>query len=226
MPSPYSSRGSVDDARELAANLGLETLTLPIHEAMQALANTLREPFAGLPPDVTEENIQSRIRGNLLMALSNKWGRLLLTTGNKSELAVGYCTLYGDMSGGLAVIADVPKTMVYRVSQWLNGSRDRSVIPEASLTKAPSAELKPNQTDQDTLPPYDILDDILQRHIERQESADTIVAAGFERATVERVLRMVRAAEFKRKQAAPGLKVTDRAFGTGWRMPIAARLRY
>ncbi len=224
MPSPYSSRGSVDDAKQLAANLGIETLVLPIHGVLEAMTGTLREPFAGLPPDTTEENIQSRIRGNLLMALSNKRGSLLLTTGNKSELAVGYCTLYGDMSGGLSVIADVPKTMVYRVARWLNASRGTSVIPEASLTKAPSAELKPNQTDQDTLPPYDVLDAILQRHIERQESRSTIVAAGFERETVERVLRMVRAAEFKRKQAAPGLKVTDRAFGTGWRMPIAARL--
>jgi NAD+ synthase/NAD+ synthase (glutamine-hydrolysing) len=224
MPSPYSSPGSIADASELAGNLGIATLTLPIEEAMNAMNATLADAFAGLPPDVTEENIQARIRGNLLMALSNKRGALLLTTGNKSELAVGYCTLYGDMSGGLAVIADVPKTMVYRVARWLNASRGKSVVPEASLTKAPSAELKPNQTDQDTLPPYDVLDEILLRHIERQETASAIVAAGFDRATVERVLRMVRAAEFKRKQAAPGLKVTDRAFGTGWRMPIAARL--
>jgi len=157
------------------------------------------------------------------MALSNKRGALLLTTGNKSELAVGYCTLYGDMSGGLAVIADVPKTMVYRVARWRNQSCGSPIIPEAILTKAPSAELRPNQTDQDSLPPYDVLDDILQRHIERHEPADAIIAAGFDAATVHRVLRLVRAAEFKRKQAAPGLKVTDRAFGTGWRMPIAAK---
>jgi len=148
---------------------------------------------------------------------------MLLSTGNKSELAVGYCTLYGDMSGGLAVIADVPKTMVYRVARWLNDREGRPVIPEAVLTKAPSAELRPNQTDQDSLPPYDILDDILQRHIERHEPAAALVGAGFDAATVHRVLRLVRLAEFKRKQAAPGLKVTDRAFGTGWRMPIAAR---
>jgi NAD+ synthetase len=179
--------------------------------------------LAGTGRGVTEENIQARIRGNLLMAISNKRGALLLTTGNKSELAVGYCTLYGDMSGGLAVIADVPKTMVYRVARWLNGARGRAVIPEPTLTKAPSAELRPNQTDQDSLPPYDILDAILQRYIEHHEPAETIIAAGFDPDTVHRTLRMVRGAEFKRKQAAPGLKVTDRAFGTGWRMPIAAK---
>ena len=223
MPSPYSSRGSIDDSLELAANLAIETLTLPIADAMQAMERTLATAFAGTTRDVTEENIQARIRGNLLMALSNKRGALLLTTGNKSELAVGYCTLYGDMSGGLGVIADVPKTMVYRVSRWLNEMRGRPIIPEAVLTKAPSAELRPDQTDQDSLPPYDILDDILQRHIERHEPADTIIAAGFDPDTVRRVIRLVRGAEFKRKQAAPGLKVTDRAFGTGWRMPIAAK---
>ncbi len=158
------------------------------------------------------------------MALSNQRGALLLTTGNKSELSVGYCTLYGDMNGGLAVIADVPKTMVYRIARWRNERAGRPIIPESSLTKAPSAELRPNQTDQDSLPPYDVLDDILQRHIERHEPADRIVAAGFDRETVARVLQLVQAAEFKRKQAAPGLKVTDRAFGTGWRMPIAKRI--
>jgi NAD+ synthase/NAD+ synthase (glutamine-hydrolysing) len=224
MPSPYSSRGSVDDARELAERLGIQTLTLPIEDAMHAMDRTLKDAFAGAPRDVTEENIQARIRGNLLMALSNKRGALLLTTGNKSELAVGYCTLYGDMSGGLAVIADVPKTMVYRLAQWKNTAGGRAMIPESSITKAPSAELRPNQTDQDSLPPYDVLDDILRRRIELHESADAIVAAGFDRDTVQRVVRMVRGAEFKRKQAAPGLKVTDRAFGTGWRMPIAAKL--
>jgi NAD+ synthase (glutamine-hydrolysing) len=223
MPSPYSSQGSVDDSLRLAANLTMPTLTLPISDAMQAMSRTLREAFAGTTPDVTEENIQARIRGNLLMALSNKRGALLLTTGNKSELAVGYCTLYGDMSGGLGVIADVPKTMVYRVAQWLNETRGSRVIPEPILTKAPSAELRPNQTDQDSLPPYDVLDEILRRFIEKHESSDRIVAAGFDAETVRRVLRLVRSAEFKRKQAAPGLKVTDRAFGTGWRMPIAAK---
>ena len=206
----------------LPRNLGIQTLTLPIEPAMRAMDATLAPAFEGSGRDVTEENIQARIRGNLLMALSNKRGALLLTTGNKSELSVGYCTLYGDMSGGLAVIADVPKTMVYRIARWLNETRGRTVIPESTLTKAPSAELRPNQTDQDSLPPYDVLDDILQRHIEQHQPADEIIAAGFDAETVRRVLRMVRLAEFKRKQAAPGLKVTDRAFGTGWRMPIAA----
>ncbi len=223
MPSPYSSRGSIDDSLALAANIGIPTLTLPIEPAMQAIEGTLRDAFAGTRRDVTEENIQARIRGNLLMALSNKRGALLLTTGNKSELAVGYCTLYGDMSGGLGVIADVPKTMVYRVSRWLNVREGRSVIPESILTKVPSAELRPNQTDQDSLPPYEVLDEILRRHIECHEPAAAIVAGGFDAAVVRHVLRLVRLAEFKRKQAAPGLKVTDRAFGTGWRMPIAAQ---
>jgi NAD+ synthase (glutamine-hydrolysing) len=208
----------------LATNLGIQTLVLPIEQVMLAMESTLSEAFANTPRDVTEENIQARIRGNLLMALSNKRGALLLTTGNKSELAVGYCTLYGDMSGGLAVIADVPKTMVYRVARWLNDRKGCNLIPEPILTKAPSAELRPNQTDQDSLPPYELLDEILQRHIEHHQPAEDIIAAGFDAETVHRVLRLVRAAEFKRKQAAPGLKVTDRAFGTGWRMPIAARL--
>jgi NAD+ synthase (glutamine-hydrolysing) len=219
MPSPFSSRGSVDDSRALAKRLGIRTLTLPIEPLMRTFDATLAEPFAARPRDVTEENIQARIRGNLLMALSNKYGALLLTTGNKSELAVGYCTLYGDMSGGLAVIADVPKTRVYRVSSWVN--REREIIPASVLTKAPSAELRENQTDQDALPPYDVLDDILERHIERYQSADEIVAAGFDPPVVRRVLDLVRTAEFKRRQAAPGLRISERAFGTGWRMPIA-----
>jgi NAD+ synthase/NAD+ synthase (glutamine-hydrolysing) len=184
----------------------------------------LADAFADRDSDVARENLQARIRGALLMALSNSRGALLLTTGNKSEISVGYCTLYGDMSGGLAVIADVPKTAVYRIARWRNATAGRPIIPDASLTKAPSAELRPNQTDQDSLPPYEILDEILHRHIEQHQPVDEIIAAGFEAATVRRVLRLVRAAEFKRKQAAPGLKVTDRAFGTGWRMPIAARV--
>jgi len=218
MPSCYSSAGSVEDSLALACNLGIETLTLPITEIMRTYDCVLADAFHGRPGDVTEENIQSRIRGNLLMALSNKFGSLLLTTGNKSELAVGYCTLYGDMNGGLAVIGDVPKTTVYRVARWRN--RQHPEIPEAILTKAPSAELRPNQTDQDTLPPYDTLDQILELHVEQCQSAEEIVARGFDEQTVRRVLRMVRIAEFKRKQAAPVLKVTSRAFGTGWRMPI------
>lgn len=223
MPSPYSSHGSVADAEALSRNLAISTLVLPIEHIMRAFDDTLADAFKGRAQDVTEENIQARIRGNLLMALSNKYDALLLTTGNKSELAVGYCTLYGDMSGGLAVISDVPKTMIYRLAKWLN--RRRMVIPESVLTKAPSAELRPNQTDQDSLPPYDLLDEIVTRHIERHQSASEIIAAGFEEAVVKTVLRMVKHAEFKRKQAAPGLKVTDRAFGTGWRMPIARKER-
>ena len=218
MPSRYSSSGSVDDSIELARNLGIRTMTLPISGIMKTYDAVLADAFQGRNPDVTEENIQSRIRGNLLMALSNKFGSLLLTTGNKSEMSVGYCTLYGDMNGGLAVIADLPKMMVYRVSRWRN--RRRPDIPESILSKAPSAELRPDQTDQDSLPPYDLLDQILELHIEQCHSAEEIIAQGFDEPTVRRVLRLVRIAEFKRKQAAPVLKVTSRAFGTGWRMPI------
>jgi NAD+ synthase (glutamine-hydrolysing) len=218
MPSVYSSAGSVDDSVVLARNLGIELLTLPIAEIMKTYDAVLSPAFRDRPPDVTEENIQSRIRGNLLMALSNKFGTLLLTTGNKSEMSVGYCTLYGDMNGGLAVIADLPKMMVYRVSRWRNLRRPD--IPEIILTKAPSAELRPDQTDQDSLPPYDLLDQILELHVEQSQSAEEIIAQGYDEATVKRVLRLVRMAEFKRKQAAPVLKVTSRAFGTGWRMPI------
>jgi NAD+ synthase (glutamine-hydrolysing) len=218
MPSCYSSPGSIDDSVNLARSLGIQTMTLPISGIMETYDGVLTEAFRGLKPDVTEENIQSRIRGNLLMALSNKYGSLLLTTGNKSELAVGYCTLYGDMNGGLAVIADLPKMMVYRVSRWRNLTKPE--IPEAILTKAPSAELRPGQTDQDSLPPYELLDEILELHVERCQSAEDIISRGYDEQTVRRVLRLVRIAEFKRKQAAPGLKVTSRAFGSGWRMPI------
>jgi NAD+ synthase (glutamine-hydrolysing) len=221
MPSPYSSMGSLEDSERVAKSLGIQTIVIPIQGIMKEYDAALEEAFIGHQPDLTEENIQSRIRGNLLMALSNKYGALLLTTGNKSELAVGYCTIYGDMSGGLAVIADLPKGMVYHLARWLN--RDGEVIPEAILTKPPSAELRPNQTDQDSLPPYDVLDAILELHIDRHLSAREIVAQGFDPAIVGHVLRLVRLAEFKRRQAAPGLKVTDRAFGTGWRMPIARR---
>jgi NAD+ synthase (glutamine-hydrolysing) len=219
MPSAYSSKGSVDDSVELARNLGIQVRELPISPIMATYETTLAGAFQGYKADVTEENIQSRIRGNLLMALSNKYGALLLTTGNKSELAVGYCTLYGDMNGGLAVIADLPKMMVYRVSRYRN--QRKADIPESTLTKAPSAELRPDQTDQDSLPPYEVLDQILELHIERSQSAEEIIAQGYDEETVRRVLRLVRNAEFKRKQAAPVLKVTSRAFGTGWRMPIA-----
>ena len=218
MPSVYSSAGSIGDSVELAQKLGIRTLTLPIAGIMETYDSVLSEAFRDCPQDVTEENIQSRIRGNLLMALSNKFGSLLLTTGNKSEISVGYCTLYGDMNGGLAVIADLPKMMVYRVSNWRN--RVKPDIPESILTKAPSAELRPDQKDQDSLPPYDLLDQILELHIEQCQSAEDIIQSGYDQETVRRVLKLVRIAEFKRKQAAPVLKVTSRAFGTGWRMPI------
>jgi NAD+ synthase (glutamine-hydrolysing) len=219
MPSPYSSQGSIHDANELAHNLGIEALMLPIARAMESYADVLRVPFAGYPVDATEENIQARIRGNLLMALSNKFGSLVLSTGNKSELSVGYCTIYGDMSGGLSVIADVPKTMVYRMARWRN--KRKPDIPEAILTKAPSAELRPNQTDQQSLPPYHSLDAILAKHVEECLLAKEIIAQGYDAELVYSVIRLVAKSEFKRKQAAPGLKVTSRAFGSGWRMPIS-----
>jgi NAD+ synthase/NAD+ synthase (glutamine-hydrolysing) len=219
MPSPFNSPESIEDAEQVARNLGVKMLTIPITSIMQAFEDALRNAFEGYERDVTEENIQARIRGNILMALSNKYHALLLTTGNKSELAVGYCTIYGDMCGGLAVISDVPKTMVYRLARWLN--IHRPVIPDRVLTKPPSAELRPNQKDQDTLPPYEELDKILHMHIEMHMSAEEIIAQGFDESTVKRVLDMVKKAEFKRKQAPVGIKVTDRAFGTGWRMPIA-----
>ncbi|XXJ18074.1 NAD+ synthase [Desulfovibrio caledoniensis] len=222
MPSPYSSKGSIDDSLELAENLGIKTVTLPIEPIMAQFEKTLAAPFAGYKPDTTEENIQSRIRGNLLMAMSNKFGALLLTTGNKSELAVGYCTIYGDMSGGYAVISDVDKTGVFNVAKWYNANVAPN-IPEAIITKPPSAELRPDQKDQDSLPDYAVLDAILALHIEHHRSRKEIVAEGFDEATVNRVLNLVRAAEFKRRQAAPGIKLTPRSFGTGWRMPLACR---
>jgi NAD+ synthetase len=223
MPSRYSSGDSLTDARALAENLGIQFSVIEIESMHAAFEHTLQPHFGGRPPDVTEENIQARVRGAILMALSNKFGSLLLTTGNKSELAVGYCTLYGDMAGGLAVISDVPKTMVYELAGQINERAGRPLIPARTLTRPPSAELRPNQTDQDTLPPYDILDAILERYEVRLESAEEIVAAGFERGIVADVLRKIRASEYKRQQAAPGLKVTSRAFGFGRRMPIAAR---
>jgi NAD+ synthetase len=221
MPSPYSSEHSISDALALADNLEIKTHILPIGELMQGFDNSLVELFAGTEFGIAEENIQSRIRGNLLMAIANKFGYLLLSTGNKSEIAVGYCTLYGDMNGGLAVIGDVPKTRVYSLCHWLNFHSNREIIPQNILTKLPSAELKPCQVDQDYLPPYEILDDILQRLVHDHQSGEQIVASGHDSAIVNRVLQMVARAEFKRRQAPPGLKITDRAFGTGWRMPIA-----
>lgn len=223
MPSRFSSPQSLDDARELATTLGIEFRVIPIEGAHGAMERTLAESFAGRKPDVTEENIQSRIRGQILMALSNKFGWMLLTTGNKSELAVGYCTLYGDMCGGLAMLSDVPKTTVYELSRRINASAGRDVIPKRTIERAPSAELRANQTDQDTLPPYSLLDAILEQYVERDRSPSEIAELGFDRETVERVARMVRLSEHKRKQAPVGLKVTSRAFGTGRRFPIAAR---
>ncbi len=222
MPSPFTSRTSIEDAQMLAQNLGIKTMTLGITGIMRSFENELAEPFQGLERDVTEENIQARIRGNLLMALSNKFCLVLLTTGNKSELAVGYCTIYGDMSGGLAAISDVPKTMVYRLARWLNAG-GREIIPASIISKPPSAELRFGQTDQDSLPPYEVLDDILERYIERHQSGQDLLDLGYDKAMIDRVLGMVKNAEFKRRQAAPGLKVTDQAFGSGWRMPVASR---
>lgn len=221
MPSPYSSDHSISDAVALVNNLGIKSEKLAIKEIMNAYDQLLDGLFAGTDFGIAEENLQSRIRGNLLMALSNKFGHLLLSTGNKSEMAVGYCTLYGDMNGGLAVIADVPKTRVYSLCRWLN--RHGEIIPLNVINKAPSAELKPNQKDQDSLPPYEILDAILALLIDRHQSAEQIIAAGFEPEIVQKVIKLVKNAEFKRKQAPPGLKISDRAFGTGWRMPIASR---
>ena len=223
LPSQYSSQGSLDDARALAENLGIKYHVIPIQSPFEAVKGQLRELFAGRPEDVTEENIQARLRGVILMALSNKFGELLLTTGNKSESAVGYCTLYGDMCGGLAVINDVPKQMVYRLARWIN--REREIIPPASLTKPPSAELRPNQKDQDSLPPYEVLDDILERYVVQGQTVAEILAAGFAEADVRRVVRLIDLSEYKRRQAAPGLKVTTKAFGLGRRLPIAQRFR-
>jgi NAD+ synthase (glutamine-hydrolysing) len=219
MPSPYSSRGSIDDALALARNLGIKCLQIPIANALAAFKAEFAEIFAGLPEDTTEENMQPRLRAMTLMALSNKFGHLLLTTGNKSELAVGYCTIYGDMAGGLAVISDVPKTMVYELARWIN--REKEIIPVSTIEKPPSAELKPDQTDQDTLPPYDVLDEILRLYVEENLSARDIIAHGFNEKTVRWVQRRVDINEYKREQAAPGIKVTSRAFGVGRRMPIA-----
>ncbi len=222
MPGPYSSPGSIDDARELAKNLGIRFELLSINCAVEAYRRTLREVFADRKEDVTEENIQSRVRGTLLMALSNKFGAIVLSTGNKSELGVGYCTLYGDMVGGLAVISDVPKTLVYRLSHYVNSRRP--VIPQATLEKPPSAELRPGQKDSDSLPPYEILDAVLEDYVEDAHSVERIAAdRGFDFEVVRRVVRMVDRAEYKRQQAAPGIKISPKAFGYGRRFPIAAK---
>ncbi len=221
LPSRYSSEGSIEDARRLAENLGIAFNIIPIQSPHESFEQVLSGMFAGTAPDVTEENIQARCRGVILMALSNKFNHLLLTTGNKSEVAVGYCTLYGDMAGGLAVISDLPKTTVYGLSHWINDHAGREIIPQNTLTKPPSAELRPNQTDQDSLPPYEILDAILGHYIEDELGAAAIVEKGFDPATVLRIIKLIDRSEYKRRQAAPGLKVTSRAFGFGRRMPIA-----
>ena len=220
LPARYSSQHSLDDAAALARNLGVDHRVIPIDAVFQAYLDTLAPVLAGTVEDVTEQNLQARVRGAVLMALSNKFGHLLLTTGNKSELAVGYCTLYGDMSGGLAAISDVPKTLVYRLARHVN--RDREIIPGSTLTKAPSAELRPNQTDQDTLPPYDVLDRIVEAYVERSLDPEAITALGIDRNVVADVIRKIDGSEYKRRQAAPGIKISSKAFGVGRRYPIAA----
>jgi NAD+ synthase (glutamine-hydrolysing) len=221
LPSPFSSKGSVEDSKTLAKNLGIKLEVIPISDIYRSYLDTLTRFFSGTEQDVTEENIQARIRGNILMAFSNKFGYLLLTTGNKSELAVGYCTLYGDMSGGLAVLSDVPKTMVYALADLIN--RSGAVIPRSIIEKAPSAELRPDQKDADSLPPYAVLDKVLAHHIEERMSADDLISMGYDPETVRWVVRTVAQNEYKRTQAPVGLRVTTKAFGVGRRMPIAAK---
>ncbi|MBJ7327496.1 MAG: NAD+ synthase [Chthoniobacterales bacterium] len=223
MPGPFSSRGSVDDSLALARNLGIVSLNAPIAGGFEAMQKQLADIFAGQKPDTTEENLQARLRGMTLMAISNKFNRMVLSTGNKSELAVGYCTIYGDMAGGLALISDVPKTMVYQLARHIN--RRGEIIPHATIEKAPSAELRADQKDQDTLPPYDVLDEILRLYVEEQLTSAEVAARGFDEATVRWVAGKVEANEYKRQQAAPGIKVTSKAFGIGRRVPIAQKFR-
>ncbi len=220
MPSPYTAEISWIDARELASNLGVQYDEIPISQPVDAIESVLQKQFANLKPDATEENIQARVRGTLLMALSNKTGRLVLTTGNKSEMAVGYCTLYGDMAGGFAVIKDIAKTLVYKLCHYRN--QIQGVIPERILTRAPSAELRPNQTDQDSLPPYEVLDAILMRYMEQNQSSAEIITAGFDADAVHKVTRLIQLNEYKRRQAPPGVRITARAFGRDWRYPITS----
>jgi NAD+ synthase (glutamine-hydrolysing) len=225
MPSMYSSRESLEDARALAENLGIEFQVIPIEEVFKTYLKTLKGSFKGKKPDVAEENLQARIRGNLLMALSNKFGWLVLTTGNKSEMGVGYCTLYGDMAGGFAVIKDVPKTMVYGLASYRNTLDLKPVIPLRVIKKAPSAELRPHQKDTDTLPPYDLLDPILQAYVEEDQSLETILKKGFRREMIQQVISKVDFNEYKRRQAPPGVKITSRAFGKDRRLPITNQYR-
>jgi NAD+ synthase (glutamine-hydrolysing) len=225
MPSRYSSAGSVDDSLQLAQNLGMELLHFPIEDVLAAYLQLFEETFCGLEAGITEENLQARIRGNIVMALSNKFGWLALTTGNKSEVSVGYCTIYGDMAGGFAPLKDVTKNMVYRLAKYRNKIAGYDLIPRAIIEKAPSAELRPNQKDQDSLPPYDELDQILERYIEHSEGIQEIIAAGFNDETVRKVARLVDFSEYKRRQAAPGVKITPLAFGKDRRMPITNHYR-
>jgi NAD+ synthase (glutamine-hydrolysing) len=225
MPSRYSSTDSREDATRLAENLGIHFLTIPIDGTFQSYLDMMAEAFAGTEPNVAEENLQARIRGNILMALSNKFGWLVLTTGNKSEMSVGYATLYGDMAGGFAVIKDVPKDLVYKLARYVNDREGREIVPQRIFDKAPTAELRPNQTDQDTLPPYPVLDGILHAYVEKDRSMGEIVTLGYDPATVADVIRMVDRAEYKRRQAPPGVKITPRAFGKDRRLPITNRYR-
>jgi NAD+ synthase (glutamine-hydrolysing) len=225
MPSRYSSKGSLSDAELLSRNLGIKHMTLPIEKAYQAYLETLEEPFREVKPDTTEENIQARIRGNLLMALSNKFGWLVLTTGNKSEIATGYTTLYGDMAGGFAVIKDVPKTLVYELTKYRNSIAKDEVIPKSIITKAPSAELRPDQKDIDSLPPYELLDPVLTAYVEEDKSVEQIIGSGFDESVVKRAARLVDGSEYKRRQAPPGIKITPRAFGRDRRLPITNRFK-
>jgi NAD+ synthase (glutamine-hydrolysing) len=225
MPSQYSSKESLDDAKLLAKNLGIRFLTIPITEIFQAYLKTLSPSFKGLKPDVTEENIQARIRGNILMALSNKWGWLVLTTGNKSEMSVGYCTLYGDMAGGYAVLKDVPKTLVYELAKYKNKKEGKTIISRNVLVKAPSAELRPNQKDEDSLPPYPVLDPILQAYVEEDKGVEDIAKMGFKERLIKEVIQMVDRNEYKRRQSPPGVKITHRALGKDRRLPVTNKYR-
>jgi NAD+ synthase (glutamine-hydrolysing) len=225
MPSRYSAEISEMDAAQLAENLDVGFMVIPIEEIFGSYLETLTEPFADREPDVAEENIQARIRGNLLMALSNKFGWLVLTTGNKSEMSVGYATLYGDMAGGFAVIKDVPKMLVYELARWRNAQAPEPLIPERVLTRPPTAELRPDQKDSDSLPPYEVLDPILQAYVEEDRSLSDIVSLGYDEALVRSIIQLVDRNEYKRRQAPPGVKITQRAFGRDRRLPITNRFR-
>jgi NAD+ synthase (glutamine-hydrolysing) len=225
MPSRYSSSGSISDAELLAKNLGIKHITIPIEKVFKAYLDTLEDHFHGTKPNAAEENIQARIRGNILMALSNKFGWLVFTTGNKSEMATGYTTLYGDMAGGFAVIKDVPKTLVYQLTRYRNSLSDQEIIPSSVINKLPSAELRPEQKDTDSLPPYDLLDPVLTAYVEEDRSVEQIVSAGFEEEVVKRAARLVDASEYKRRQSPPGIKITPRAFGRDRRLPITNRFK-